>query len=143
MATPRIAQFTTMQIEGFEELRETLVSVGPREANNILRAAVHGLAGKVRDELKRRVPVDSGDLKKSIKAIRRKARKNFHISDVRLGATAPYGLMTEFGTSKTPAQPFIVPGVESLRPKVPNIYRETFGKKYEQAMKRKAKRAKR
>ena len=141
MAAPRIAFKTSMELVGLDELRETLMTVAPREANNILRTAVHGLAGKVRDELKRRVPVASSDLKKSIKAVRRRGKPNFPISDVRGGATAPYMLMTEFGTSDTPAQPFIVPGVEALRPSVPQIYKEEFGSKFEKAMERKAKRA--
>lgn len=137
----RIAKMTSMQIDGLEELRETLKDIAPREANNILRATVHGLAGVVRDELKRRVPKDTKALQKSIKAVRRRGKPNFPISEVRLGATAPYGLMVEFGTSDTPAQPFIVPSVEALRPKVPEIYREQFGKKFEAAMVRKAKRS--
>jgi HK97 gp10 family phage protein len=141
MATPRIAFKTSMQVDGLEELRETLKDIAPREANNILRNTVHGLAGRVRDEMKTRVPVDSGDLKKSIMAIRRRGKPNFPISEVRVGAKAPYGLMVEWGTSRTPAQPYIVPTVESLRPSIPQIYRDEFAAKFEAAMLRKAKRA--
>lgn len=141
MATPRIAKQTSMVIEGLDELKEMLTEIAPREANNILRATVHGLAGRVRDVMKEKVKKRTGKLGKSIKAVRRRGKPNAHISEVRVGADAPYGLMLEFGTSKTTAQPFILPTVESLRPSLPQIYREEFGKKLEQALARKAKRA--
>ncbi len=139
MAAPKIAFKTSIQIEGLEDLREMLGDIAPREANNILRNAVHGLAGQVRDVMKTNVKVDTGDLRKSIRAVRRRGKPNFPISDVRVGATAPYGLMLEFGTVKTPAQPYIVPTVEQMRPKVPAIYREEFGEKLEKALAKRAK----
>lgn len=135
----RLAKITSMQIDGLDELRGMLTDVAPREANNILRATVHGLAGRVRDELKRRVPKDTRALEQSLKAVRRRGKPNFPVSEVRGGGGAPYMLMQEFGTSKMKAQPFIVPGVESIRPDVPGIYREEFGKKLEKSLARQAK----
>lgn len=141
---PKIAFKTSMQIDGLEELREMLTEIAPREANNILRATVHGLAGKVRDRMKTRVKRRSGDLAKSIKAVRRRGKPNFPVSEVRMMATPhPHGLMLEFGTVKTKAQPFIVPTVEAMRSSVPQIYREEFGKKLEKALERRAKKASR
>lgn len=130
----KLAKLTSMHVEGLEELRETLTDLAPREANNILRNTVNGVAARVRDEMKRNVAKDSRDLEKSIKVVRRRGKPNFPISEVRMGATAPYGLMLEFGTSKTKAQPFVVPSVESLRPHMAEIYREEFGKKLEKAL---------
>lgn len=139
MAVGRLARITTMQITGLEELRETLTNTAPREANNILRNTVHGLAGVVRDELKAAVAKDTRALEKSIKAVRRRGKPNFPVSEVRGGGTAPYMLMLEFGTSKTKAQPFIVPTTEQMRPQVPSIYREQFGKKLEASLAKRAK----
>lgn len=138
----RLANQTSMVVEGLEELREMFREIAPREANNILRTTVHALAGEVRDEMKLRVKRRSGALAKSIKAVRRRGGPNFPVSEVRLGATAPYGLMLEFGTSKTVAQPYIVPTVESMRASIPEKYRELFGKKLEQNLARRAKKAK-
>ena len=137
----RLGSQTHVQIDGVESLKEMLLDFAPNEARNILRNTVNGVAAQVRDELKRRVRKRSGDLAASIKVVRRRGKPNFPVSDVRGGATAPYMLMLEFGTSKTKAQPFIVPAVEALRPKMPGIYREQFGKKLEQALGRRAKRA--
>lgn len=131
----RIAKLTSMQFVGLEELRETLTEVAPREANNILRNTVHAVAGVVRDRMKVKVVKDTRDLEKSIYTIRRRGKPNFPVSEVRMRATPhSHGLMLEFGTSKTRAQPFIVPTVEELRPDSTRIYREEFGKKLEKSL---------
>jgi HK97 gp10 family phage protein len=140
MASPRIAFKTSMELTGMEELGQLFTTDGPREARNIARQAVHGLAVRARDVLKRRVAKRSKALAKSIKAVRRRGKPDFPVSEVRGGATAPYMLMLEFGTSDTRAQPFIVPGVEELRPQMAQHYRDEFGKKYEKAMAAKARR---
>ncbi len=137
-----LAKQTSMVMEGLDELREMLTDIAPREANNILRATVHGIAGRVRDKMRQLVKKRTGRLDKSIKAVRRRGGPNFPVSEVRLGATAPYGLMLEFGTSKTKAQPYIVPTVEQMRPGLPNEYREEFGKKLEANLRRQAKKVK-
>lgn len=141
MALGRRAGQRGIQIEGLDELRDQLANVAPREANNILRAAVHGLAGQVRDEMRARVPTRTTALQKSIRAVRRRGKPNFPVSEVRGGGGAPYMLMTEFGTSHSKAQPFIVPTVEAMRPGMADEYRKQFGKKLERALARKAKRS--
>ena len=119
-----------MEWEGLDQLRKKLMFEMPRESVNLLRSTVHTVAGMCRDEMKRRVTKRSRRLAKSIKAVRRRGWPNYPVSEVRGGATAPYMLMLEFGTSKTKKQPFIVPSVESLRPKLPEIYREAFFKAF-------------
>lgn len=140
MSTPRIAGLTSMQVEGMEDLQDMLGDIAPKEARNVTRAAVHGLAGKVRDVMKRRVKKRSGDLEKSIYALRRRGGVDAPISEVRLrGTPHPHGLILEFGTYKDRPQPFIVPTVEELRPTVPQFMREEVGRKLEAALRRKAK----
>lgn len=124
------------------DLRKMLSDLAPNEARNILRATVHGVAGQVRDELKRRIPKDSRAGEKSIKAVRRRGEPDHPVSDVRGGDTAPYLLMLEYGTSKTRAQPFITPTVESTRPDLARIYREQFLEKLKESLARRAKRMK-
>jgi HK97 gp10 family phage protein len=126
-------------LDGFKELRALLRDKAPKESRNLLRATVHGVAVRARDEMKRRVKVDDGDLKKSIKAVRRRGEPDAPVSDVRGGATAPYALMLEYGTSKTRAQPFITPTVESMRPGLSNVYREEYVDKLVKSIARAAK----
>lgn len=137
----RIGVKTTIVIEGLEELRSTLEDLAPKQVANILRASVHGIAGDARDRLKERVRQPTGQLRDSIKAYRKRSYPYFPVSEVRGGATAPYMLMLEFGTSRTKAQPFIVPTTEEMRPKLPAQYRETFGKKLEKSLERKVRKA--
>lgn len=137
----RIGVKTTIVIEGLQELAETLTDLAPNQVANILRASVHGIAGKIRDRMKEKVPVRTGRLRDSIKAYRLRSYPYFPVSEVRGGGTAPYMLMTEFGTSRTKAQPFIVPTTEEFRPKLPAEYRETFAKKLEKSLERRARKA--
>lgn len=129
-----------LQIDGLEALRGVLKSVGAREANNAMRQATQAIAVLVKDQLKKRVTKDTRELQRSFKAIRRRGKPGSHVSEVRGGSTAPYMLMLEFGTSKTRAQPFIVPVTEEIRPKQAQLYREEFFKKLAKALERQAKR---
>lgn len=135
MAMPRIAKLTRMTFEGVTDLRQTLTELAPRESRNILRNTVHGVAGVVRDKMKQRVTKLTRDLERSIYTLRRRGKPDAPVSEVRLRATPhSHGLMLEFGTSKTKAQPFIVPIVEEIRPQQAAIYREQYGKKLEKAL---------
>lgn len=128
----------TMEVEGLDDLYETLTKVAPTQARSILRQTVHGLAGNVRDELKKVVKKKSGALAKSIRAYRlRGDGPDKPVSEVRGGSTAPYMLMLEFGTSKTKAQPFITPTTERFRPQLAEHYRKEFGEKLAKSLARK------
>lgn len=136
-----------MSIEGLEELKDTLNQLAPREAQNILRGTVHGVAGEVRKAMRRRAPKDEGDLRKAIFVQRRRGRPGEVISEVRIRhgkgqkPDAYYWHIIEFGAVNVPAQPYIVPTIQEMKPQIPRIFREQFGKKFEKAMVRKAKRA--
>lgn len=129
-----------LQVDGLDALRDMLKNVGKREANNAMRAATQGLAVMVRDMLKKRVKKDSRDLERSLIAVRRRGRPGEHVSEVRGGSRAPYMLMLEFGTSRTRAQPFIVPTTEEIRPKQAQYYREQFFEKLAKGLEREARR---
>lgn len=157
-----------METEGLEELTDLLKHVAPRSANNVMRNAVMDLARDVRDEMKQRVPSDTGTLKKAIKAKRRRAKHDELRADVEITQGKGqrydgfYWHFVEFGTKgytagdtretssgrhrvnrnvpPRPAQPFINPSAEAIRPQVPRLMREHFGKRYEKEMQRLAKR---
>jgi HK97 gp10 family phage protein len=131
---------TAIQIDGMEALEEMLGDVAPREARQINRNAVHGLAGLVRDQMKANVKVDTGEVRDGIYALRRRGKPDFPVSEVRIRKT-DHGIMLEFGTSKTKPQPYIVPTVEQMRPQMTQYFREQMGEKLEKALARKAKKA--
>jgi HK97 gp10 family phage protein len=136
----RVAQNIT--IEGLDEVIATLKDVTPREAINLARSTVHAIAGRVRDEIRKDAPVDTGALRKSIASVRRRGTKTTVQSDVVIKPAGFPWIWQEFGSVKQPARPFITPVVEETRPKIPEIYRREFGIKLERALARKAKKAK-
>ncbi len=137
-----------IKIDGMEDLKEVLDLLAPRVANNLMRATIHGVASEIAKDSKRRAPKDSGDLRKAIKAKRRKPKTpNKPFSDVMVehgdGARydAYYWRFVEYGTQTQSERPFIRPAIDLMRPQIPEIMREQFGKKLEQALKRAAKKA--
>lgn len=140
----------SISIDGFDELQDILKNVAPREARNLLRNATQATAGKVRDEMRKRVRTqsyDEGTLRKAIVSRRERVQGDEVASTVRIthgkGAMndAWYWHFVNSGTVNMVARPFIEPSVESIRPQLPAIFREEFGKKYEALLRRKAKRA--
>lgn len=129
-----------VKIHGLSDLQKTLNTLMPREATNVLRRTTYGIATKVRDQVKERAPVQSGALKRSIKAKRNKGTKtNISASVIadKSGGRSGRGYhwhFLEFGTVKMSAQPFINPTVEQMRPQIPGIYREEFGKQLEKQL---------
>lgn len=76
------------------------------------------VAREIEQGARERVPVDSGDLRDSI------ATTRVALGDYRVEAGAGgafYGFLVEFGTSKTPARPFMVPAAEAVAPRVREI----------------------
>ena len=137
---------TGIQIDGLDEFHSMLREVMPHQARNILRATVQGVASDVAKQMRKRAPKNEGDLRKAIKAKRRRGSPDEIVSEVRIehgkGAknNAWYWHFVEFGTTYTAGTPFIIPTVENMSPQIPAIFREQFGKKYEQALARIAKR---
>lgn len=85
---------------------------GIREA---IDAGVEEAAKDVRDLASQLVPVDSGDLKGTIKV---EPRQNDGERIVSAGGDeAPYGIYVEYGNSNPnyPAQPFMTPAAENIR----------------------------
>ncbi len=133
-----------IEITGLKEFRKMCLDLAPREARNLARSTVHGVAGQIRKEMRKRAPKDDGDLRKAIKTKRRRMQGDVAISDVRIehGATAKYSAFywhfVEFGTIKRSAQPFIRPTVDFIQPQLPDIFRDEFGKRLEKVLARKA-----
>lgn len=134
----------TMQITGLEEMRAKLADMAPREARNLLRSTVHGTATEIRNRLRQRVPKDTRTLEKAIVSKRRRGKPDEIVSDVIIehgrGArrNAFYWHIVEFGSTRAPARPFIIPTVEEISPRIPEIFRDQFGSKLAARLKRKA-----
>lgn len=85
---------------------------------NVLTGAIRAGCKPILDEAKRNVPIDSGNLKKSMGIIKRKSKDKtkvrFSVTPRRKGKyDGYYAHMIEFGTSKQVAQPFMRPAFEN------------------------------
>jgi len=137
-----------VHLQGLEDVQRALEVVTPRESKNILRRTTLRVAQQVRDQVKEKTPVKTGNLKRAIKAKRGRGDRTAVTATVvadrsggRSGKAYHWHLL-EFGTVKMPAQPFISPTVEGMRGEVPGIYRREFGNELEKEMQKRAKKAK-
>jgi len=134
-----------VEFVGLEDVDRMLGQLLPREANNLMRATVHGIAGEVAKDMKKRVPMREGVLKKAIKTKRRRAQPGQPRSDVIITSTknakhnAWYWRFVEYGTSgpnPSREQPFVRPARDTAQSNIGVLLRAQFGKKLESRLKR-------
>lgn len=126
-------------ITGDKEVAKILAEIAPKEARNLSRSTVHGVASKIAKGAKSRVPVDEGTLKKSIYAKREKSSPDRPVSSVRFKDEGYYWRFIEHGTSKgnsLDARPFFRPAVQEVEANLNTILREVFQKKLASRIKR-------
>jgi len=121
---------------GLDDVSQALTELAPRQARNIMRATVHGIAGKIRDESKKNAPKQTGALRRAIKAKRAKSRPDRPESHVTVDPAAYYWKFLEYGTVKLTGKPFILPAMEKVDAQREQILIEQFGKKFEASMRR-------
>jgi HK97 gp10 family phage protein len=131
---------TGIKIEGLKDLEKALTDIGPKQAINITRGAVQGLAMQVAKDIRKAATKDTkGRLKKAknIRSKRRRLRGDIAISDILADSRDIwFWRFVEHGTQRATAQPFVNPTVESWRPKMPAEYEKQIGKRLEKAMAR-------
>ena len=133
------------RIDGLDELRKTLRDVSPAEGTRIGRRTVTRIAREVRDAVRQRTPVQTGNLRRAIKSKRSRGMPGEAEAEVyvdRSGGRSGSGYhwhLLEFGTRKMPAQPFTVPTIEEWRPKVPRLYQQYWWPEYAKEMEKRAK----
>ena len=100
---------------------------------NVMRGAIRAGANIVRDRAKELVPVDKGDLKKTIGVVQRKAPANQYVFSITnrkgLKVKGWYAHFVEFGTVKQAAQPFMRPAFEQSESNVLSTAKEYIVKR--------------
>lgn len=141
-----------IEVTGLEEVRHTLGEVAPREAANLIRTVVQDVALRVAKDVKASAPIATGSLRAGVRVSRRKMGRSGPKSvvtfarrrdkdGVKIGKTVFYWKFIEYGTRKMSAKPFVGPIKEKYAAEMPRIMRESFGKKLEQYLARRANRA--
>lgn len=90
------------------QVRSSLGKIGPKTHALLLQVAEE-TAGEIKGEAQRLVPVDTGELQRSIYATVVPGVPTW----ISVGATAAHAVYVEYGTSMMPARPFLTPAVEN------------------------------
>lgn len=124
-----------VELIGMDEIQDLLEQIIPKEANNLSRALVFGLAQEAAKLAKQNVRVNTGNLRKSIKAKRRRGKVGAPVADVMAtqGNTAKnngfYWRFVEHGTggdNPQPARPFVRPAYDKIRADLPMYTDKVF-----------------
>lgn len=122
-------------VTGASEVANVFNSLAPREARNLMRATVGGVASRISRRAKGLVARATNRLKKAI-FVRRHRMRGDRVSAsvaVRLGARgaargAFYWRFVEYGAKDLPARPFLTPAAEEVRAELPQIVDEEMKK---------------
>lgn len=135
---------STVRIEGIDQIQALLNERAPRAARNLMRATVQAVAQNIAKDAKANAPKASGNLRKAIKAKRKKSPPNMPTSQVIVGEgkgekpDAFYWKFVEYGTRFATAKPFITPAKERAKANMRAMLVEEFGKKLEKQLAREA-----
>jgi len=122
----------SVKVTGLKDVQRTLAVLAPKEANNILRSTVHGVAGAARDEARRHMSTDTGVMKASTRTNRRKQRGTKIRSDVVVSKAAFYWRFREYGQGPDGIEDaMFLKATEFLRKNMFRMFQEQFGKKLE------------
>lgn len=132
----------TVTLRGIDDVNDLLTRIGPRQAQNILRATINKIATDIAKDAKKDAPEDEGDLKGAIKSKRERGRPGYLLSTVRVDPVAYYWRFLEYGQGPDGEEhAFFMKAVERFRMNSHRIFVEEFGRKFEAALARAAKRA--
>ncbi len=131
-------------VTGIEEIDKLLTQIAPRQAQNIMRSTVHGVAGELAKNARKIAPDDpntkKNDFKRSIKTKRERMVGNGILSTVRVLPRAFYWRFLEFGTKKMAERPTFTKVLENFRGKMDSVLKEQFIKKFTATLARARKR---
>lgn len=129
----------SIEVKGLDELVGALNELSMRDIQKTMAATVYGIASDLRKRVRERVPVDSGDLKKSVRVKRRKSTPDNPVVDLWFEPKQGwYWRLIEHGHGGPvpgPARPFLAPCVEQARAEQPMIMRKALQKAIDKRLK--------
>lgn len=126
----------TVTITGIADVNRILAQIAPREAVNLMRSTVHGVATDLAKDAKADMPTDQGDMRKGTKAKRRRGRPGYVQSDVVVEG-AFYWRFLEYGQGPDGVEhAMFLKALQAMRPNMNRVYVEQFAKKLIARLKR-------
>lgn len=104
-----------LTLAGGEAIERALRELGGKIAGRLGENAVRAGARVLLADAKRRAPVKTGALKKSLRVFRHVDRKTGERT-VYVGTRLHYGRMAETGTARQPARPYLRPALDEGGP---------------------------
>lgn len=116
------------EVHGMDNLLKSLSKFSDKIQKSVLTGAIRAGASSIAKEAKSKVPKEKGDLRKSIKAVKRRSKekgvvhfsvvphtKTLHKLQLSAGRKKGYNFAShlEFGSSKHSATPFMRPAFEN------------------------------
>lgn len=121
-----------IEVVGDKEVMAILSEIAPKEARNLARSTINGVAARITKGAKQRVSKDSGKLRRGIYTKRDKSPPDRPVSTVRFRENAFYWRFVEYGTKKgnnLQERPFLRPARLEVMGNLPQILREEFQKR--------------
>jgi hypothetical protein len=130
-----------VRITGLNEAREVLRDIGPREGKNLMNVTVFDIAKQAAAKGREYSPHNTGTLDANTKAKRERGDRYTVRSSVRVGPEAFYWFFLEYGHGPDGVEhAMFLKALQSMRPEIGPMFLETFTRKFEAALARKAKR---
>ena len=134
----------TVKVEGLRELDAALSELPKATSRNVMRRAGIKALEPMAEEMRRRVPVDSGDLKEGIAVSTRNPRRNRRQSEVEVYAGPgrhPQAHLREFGGDGNPPEPYVRPAWDGGKTELLDTVKQDLWSEIEKAAARLAKKA--
>lgn len=128
------------ELRGVDDVKRVLDKVAPREARNIMRATVGGMAAELRNDARKEAPKDEGDLRKDIAVKRRRNQGSLVRADVIVRARSYYWRFVEYGTTKLAENAFFLRTLRSFESRAMKSFLDQFVRRFTQALARAARR---
>lgn len=134
----------TVKIEGLREIDKALGELGKSTGRNVMRRVAVKRLEPMAEEMRRRVPVDSGDLRDGITVTTRNPRRNRKRSEVEAHAGPgrhPQAHLREFGGDGNPPAPYVRPAWDNGQDALLDGIKDDLWSEIEKAAQRQARKA--
>lgn len=139
-----MAKGVKVSVEGLREVDAALGQLGKATGRNVMRRVAVARLEPIAEEMRRRVPVDTGDLRDGIAVTTKNPKRNRKRSEVEAHAGPgrhPQGHLREFGGDKHPPQPFVRPAWDGGKDALLDGVADDFWTEIEKAAARQARKA--
>lgn len=139
-----MAKGVTVSISGLREIDKALGELGKATGRNVMRRVAVARLQPMAEEMRRLVPVDSGNLKDGIAVTTKNPKRNRKRSEVEAHAGPgrhPQAHLREFGGDGNPPAPYVRPAWDGGKDKLLDGIKDDLWQAIEKAAARQAKKA--